>query len=184
MKLCISVGLLNVKVGFVCREMKTLFEFMLAEPTCDSAAEGEGEGGGLGEGLGGFVGEGLGVLVGEGLGDDGEGLGVLVGEGEGLGVDGEGEGGLLLLLGEGVGLGVDGEGEGGLLLLLGEGVGLGVDGEGLGAGPVERQTEGCPLHVNPGCIWQLRQPGEGLLPASQVSAPTISPSPQVGLHTP
>jgi hypothetical protein len=33
MKLCIAVGLGNVKVGFVCRVIKTLFEFMFGVPT-------------------------------------------------------------------------------------------------------------------------------------------------------
>lgn len=108
--------------------MKTLLEFMLAEPTCTSPTDVEG------------VGEAVGVLVGVGIG---EGVGVLVGVGEGAG-----------------------------------------EGTGAGVGPVERQTEGCPLHANPICIWQLRQPGEGLLPVSQVSPPTISPSPHVGLQTP
>ena len=37
MKLCISVGLLKVKVGLVFKEMKTLFELMFALPTCDRA---------------------------------------------------------------------------------------------------------------------------------------------------
>ena len=37
MKLCISVGLPNVKVGLVLSEIKTLLEFMLVAPTCDSA---------------------------------------------------------------------------------------------------------------------------------------------------
>lgn len=135
MKLCISVGLLKVKVGFVWRVMKTLFEFMLAEPIWTSPAAGEGVGAG---------GEGLDVFVGDGG---------FVGPG-GLGV-----------VGEGLGVGV----------LVGAGVGV---------GPEDRQIEGCPLQANPIRIWQLRHPGEELLPVSQVSPPTISPSPQMGLQTP
>jgi hypothetical protein len=64
---------------------------------------------------------------------------------------------------------------------------LGVEGvegvEGVGAA-VDLQTEGCPAQVNPGWILQLRHPGVVLLPESQVSEPTINPSPQVGLQTP
>jgi hypothetical protein len=37
MKLCISVGLLKVKVGLVLRVMKTLLELMLVEPNCARA---------------------------------------------------------------------------------------------------------------------------------------------------
>lgn len=56
MKFCIYVGLEKVKVGLVCREMKTLLELILAEPTCESADDPEGEGGGEGEGVGGGAG--------------------------------------------------------------------------------------------------------------------------------
>ena len=38
MKLCISVGFAKVKVGLVCRVMKTLLELMLVDPTWTSAA--------------------------------------------------------------------------------------------------------------------------------------------------
>jgi hypothetical protein len=38
MKLCIWVGLANVKVGLVCREMNTLLEFILVVPTWTRAA--------------------------------------------------------------------------------------------------------------------------------------------------
>lgn len=37
MKPCISVGLPNVKVGLVLREIKTLLELIFVEPTCDKA---------------------------------------------------------------------------------------------------------------------------------------------------
>ena len=113
-KLCIWVGLLKVKVGLVCRVMKTLLELMLALPTWTRGAAPAGA---------------VGVL----------------------GVEG-----------------VEGA----------EGVGT----EGVGA--VDVQTEGCPEQVYPGWIWQPTHPGVGLFPASQVSDPTINPSPQTGLQTP
>jgi hypothetical protein len=45
-----SVGFAKVKVGLVCSEMKTLFEFILVEPVCANAVDGAGAG--EGEGLG------------------------------------------------------------------------------------------------------------------------------------
>ena len=68
MKLCISVGLPNVKVGLVLREIKTLLEFMLAVPTRDSAGSPAGA-----ELLAGLAGAGAGVefvagLAGAGVG--------------------------------------------------------------------------------------------------------------------
>lgn len=111
MKFCISVGLLKVKVGLVCRVMKTLFELMLVVPTWARAADA---------------------------------------------VDW-----LLSLV---------------VLGVVGAGVGVGV--------AVDLQTDGCPEQAYPVCIWQLEHPAEGVLPLSQVSLPTINPSPQVGLQTP
>jgi hypothetical protein len=57
MKLCIAVGLGNVKVGFVCRVIKTLFEFMFGVPTKVRAELG------VGVGTTGTVGAGVGVVV-------------------------------------------------------------------------------------------------------------------------
>lgn len=52
------------------------------------------------------------------------------------------------------------------------------------AGVLDLQTEGWPLQINPVTIWQLTHPADGLLPASQVSDPTIIPSPHLGAQTP
>lgn len=60
MKDCISVGLLKVKVGFVCRVMKTLLELILADPTWTRGAAPAGAVGVEGPGVGG-VGVGVGV---------------------------------------------------------------------------------------------------------------------------
>lgn len=70
---------------------------------------------------------------------------------------------------------------------VGAGVGVGVVVvflAGVGAGVLDLQTEGCPLQINPVTIWQLIHPADELLPASQVSDPTIIPSPHLGAQTP
>lgn len=54
----------------------------------------------------------------------------------------------------------------------------------VGVVTVDLQTEGCPEQAYPVCIWQLIQPGDEVLPVSQVSVPTITPSPQTGEQTP
>lgn len=56
MKLCISVGLPNVKVGLVLREIKTLLELIFVVPTCDKAGSPAGA-----ELLAGLAGAGVGV---------------------------------------------------------------------------------------------------------------------------
>ena len=58
MKLCISVGLPNVKVGLVLREIKTLLELIFVVPTCDKAGSPAGA-----ELLAGLAGAGVGVGV-------------------------------------------------------------------------------------------------------------------------
>lgn len=49
---------------------------------------------------------------------------------------------------------------------------------------VDLQTEGWPLQTNPFCTWQLLQPAEEPLPVSQVSVPTMRPSPHFGVQAP
>ena len=61
------------------------------------------------------------------------------------------------------------------------GVGVGV---GVGVGAVDLQTDGCPLQMYPLCTLQLMHPGEVVLPLSQASVPTTSPSPQTAPQTP
>ncbi len=51
-------------------------------------------------------------------------------------------------------------------------------------GAVDRHTDGCPLHVNPGWIRHDTHPADEVLPVSQVYEPTITPSPQIGMQTP
>lgn len=55
---------------------------------------------------------------------------------------------------------------------------------GVGAGVLDLQTEGCPLQINPVTTWQLTHPADAALPESQVSVPTIIPSPHLGAQTP
>jgi hypothetical protein len=62
-KFCMSVGLLKVKVGLVCRVMKTLLELMLVAPDCERAVEAAGVGVGGETGVGGFTtGAGVGAM--------------------------------------------------------------------------------------------------------------------------
>lgn len=44
-------------------------------------------------------------------------------------------------------------------------------------GVLDLQTEGCPEQVHPVWILQPEHPAEGMLPVSQVSVPTMRPSP-------
>ncbi len=55
-KLCISVGLAKVNVGFVFNVMKTLLELMLAVPTWTNGSTLTGTGVGVGVGVGAGVG--------------------------------------------------------------------------------------------------------------------------------
>lgn len=73
---------------------------------------------------------------------------------------------------------------GGVVMFVGGFLGVVVLAAGVGAGVLDLQTEGCPLQINPVTIWQLTHPADELLPVSQVSDPTIMPSPHLGAQTP
>ena len=63
--------------------------------------------------------------------------------------------------------------------------GVGVGGVGVGVGGLGAlHIDGCPEQVYPCWIWQFLHPDENLFPVSQVSAPTMSPSPHLGVQTP